>query len=330
MRVSTKRSTVPANFHFYDLAPAPTDVAREVREGLAQEPKMLPPKLLYDERGAELFVQILEQPEYYVPDRERAIMAEHLPAICAELGERVRILEPGAGDCAKIRPLLGHCSQVEVYVPLEISGEMLQTTAQEVAEAFPEVAVHAVCADYLSGLQWPAELPGAELTTVLFMPGSSIGNYPREEAQAVLRWFRQLVGPQGKLLIGVDTLKSPELLIPAYDDAAGVTAAFSMNVLHRLRNELGIDLDPNDFHHEAIFNEAKSCIEMRVVADRHVRFRFEGRTYDIPAGDYIHTESSYKYPPEAFGELAHKAGFGHQRVWTDPEEMFAVHLFDAK
>jgi dimethylhistidine N-methyltransferase len=206
---------------------------------------------------------------------------------------------------------------------------MLRSTAGEVAERYPEIQVTAVCADYLSGFHLSEAELSDRRTNVLFFPGSSIGNYTREKAGQVLAQFRKIVGPAGKLLIGVDLLKDTDILIPAYSDAAGVTAAFSLNVLDRLRRELGSDVDPRLFRHKAYFNAEAGCIEMRLLATEDLSFSVGDATYTMNEGDHIHTESSHKYRLEDFQAIASHAGFGNPRVWTDRNGYFSVQLFDA-
>jgi dimethylhistidine N-methyltransferase len=326
---TAKQTTNIANFHFYDFQPQADDLAEDAIRGLSQQPKALPPKLLYDDKGAELFVRIVQQPEYYIPQLEQHILAAHLPEINELLGEQIDLIEPGAGDCMKVRQLLANNDQIRSYVPLEISGPILHDTARDVARQYPGVDVHAVAADYLNGFRLPATVSPRGSNRVIFFPGSSIGNYPPEGSLAVLRSLHELLEGQGHLLIGVDTRKDPAKLLAAYNDAAGITAAFELNVIDHLDRELGLGISSNDFTYEPCWNEAAGCIEMRIAARYPLQFTIRGHRFRLSQGETIYTESSYKYPPAAFCELAQQAGFRGHRVWTDAQGHYAVHYFEA-
>mgnify|MGYP006266168201 CR=1 FL=1 len=315
------------NFQFTDLKPEQPDPQIEILAGLQAHPKYILPKYFYNERGAELFVEIVQQPEYYPPDVEAKIIGSQMAEIRRAAGEQVRIIEPGAGDCQKIRQLLKGMPEAVAYVPIEISAGMLETTARDVARDFPLVNVHAVAADYTKPMQLPADALEAPLQNIVFFPGSSIGNYPPARAVEILKLFRALAGNGGKLLIGVDLKKDPAVLEAAYNDAAGITAAFNLNALHNTAELFGTTLPIDKFRHKAFYNEERGRIEMHLEATEQVSFTLNGHPITLAKGETIHTESSNKYTTEEFRQLGEEAGYGHHQVFTDPEALFSVHLF---
>ena len=308
---------------FHDHQPESLSLHDAVVAGLAQEAKAIPPKFFYDERGSELFDQICDQPEYYVPDVERRMLRERAPEIarCAGFG-RV-LIEPGAGNAAKVRLLLEALRPV-AYVPMDISGEYLREAAGQLAEEFPWLPVHAACVDFTHSLPVPDTAPPGP--RLVFFPGSSLGNFDPDAAVDFLHTIRESLEDDGLLLIGVDTKKPKALLDAAYNDAAGVTAEFNLNLLHRIRNELDAECDPRDFDHKAFYDPQAGCIEMHLVSRREQTVRVNGLHFDFRKGESVHTESSYKYSPEEFLRLAARAGLASVRYWLDERQRFAVYL----
>jgi len=298
----------------------------EVLGGLTAEPKTLPPKLFYDATGAELFERITTLPEYYLTRAELEILDARAHEIAALAAPRAVLVEYGSGAGVKVRLLLDAFAAARTplaaYVPIDISREQLADVAAQIAAEYPEVPVHLVCADYTAPLRLP-DLP-QRARRVAFFPGSTIGNFHPTEAAAFLRRVRRTVADDGALVLGVDRRKDAAVLNAAYDDAAGVTAAFNLNMLHRLNRELGADFDVSRFAHRAFFNEAASRVEMHLVSlDRQV-VSVAGARIGFEAGETIWTESSYKYDRDALDLLVTSAGFRIARLWTDSAEQFWV------
>jgi dimethylhistidine N-methyltransferase len=303
----------------------------EVLRGLTAVPKTLPPKLFYDAAGAELFERITELPEYYLTRAELEILREHVRDIASLGGAGCALVEYGSGAGVKVRLLLDAFAQeghpITAYVPIDISREQLVTVASQIAAEYPTLPVHPVCADYTAPLHLP-DLP-QRARRVAFFPGSTIGNFHPTEAAAFLRRVRHTVADDGVLVLGVDRRKDPATLHAAYDDAAGVTAAFNLNMLLRLNRELGADFDLQRFQHRAFFNEEASRVEMHLVSlDRQV-VHVAGERIAFDAGEKIWTESSYKYDRETLDVLVTSAGFRITRLWTDAGERFWVAYLDA-
>jgi dimethylhistidine N-methyltransferase len=314
---------------FHDLTPAEESFRDAVLGGLSRRAKQIPCRFLYDERGSALFEQICELPEYYLTRTEMAILRDYAGEIGALAGRHVQLIEFGSGSSRKVRLLLEALEEPAAYVAIDISREPLRRAAEEVAEDFPEVPVVAICADYLQPLRLP-ELPARGQGRRLgFFPGSTIGNFTPEEAVDFLAGCRRVVGRGGAMVVGVDLKKDPERLDAAYNDSAGVTAAFSLNLLERVNRELDADFDLDRFAHDAFYNEAAGRIEIyiRSLADQIVTVA--GRAIRFAAGERIHIEDSCKYTIAEFQRLAGRAGFRPIRHWTDPAALFSVHLLEA-
>jgi dimethylhistidine N-methyltransferase len=311
--------------HFHDFKPEGLSLHEAVVEGLSRDPKSIPPKFFYDARGSALFDEICRQPEYYPPAVERSMLAELAEEIARHTGQGRVVIEPGAGSAAKVRLLLDALTP-SAYLPMDISCGYLKQSARALVADFPELAVHAVCVDYTHSLPLPGGLPDAP--RLGFFPGSSLGNFEPAEACDFLSMFSRTLGQQGMLLIGVDTKKSHDILDAAYNDAAGVTAAFNLNLLHRMRRELEADVDPDAFTHDAFYNPQAGRIEMHLVSREAQQVRVNGCSFCFEAGERLHTESSYKYAPEEFLLLAESAGFRSRCHWLDPEGLFAIYLLD--
>jgi dimethylhistidine N-methyltransferase len=313
---------VSRSVRFYDYHPAPADMRAEVVEGLSEDQKRIPPKFFYDQRGSRLFDAITELPEYYPTRTEIGILRSHGSEMAELVGRGALLVELGSGSSLKIRLLL-QALEPAVYVPVDISRDHLIASATDLAESFPGLEVHAACADYSGPFELPVPPNGHDLAA--FFPGSSIGNFDPSEARHFLQRIGTLVGPGGKLLVGVDLVKDTGTLQAAYNDAQGVTADFNLNVLRRINRELEGDFDLAAFEHNAFFNADESRIEMHLVSRTDQTVRVAGEDFEFRAGESIHTESSYKYTIDGFQTLAGEAGFEPERCWTDPQRLFSVH-----
>lgn len=310
------------NFELHDLKPAVADFRREVLAGLAATPRRLAPKFFYDAEGSRLFDAITRQPEYYPTRTEIGLLRAHGPEIAERLGRQAALIELGSGSDIKIRSLLDVLRPAE-YLPLDISLSHLRASATGIARDYPQIRVRATCVDYTRAFALPPIAPEAH--RVVFYPGSSVGNFEPADVRDLLRWVAGMVGPGGRLLIGVDLKKGAARLNAAYNDAAGVTAAFNRNVLVRMATELGAQLTVEDFAHHAFYNDALGRIEMHLRAQRATRIEIAGQVFDFAEGEGIHTENSYKYSTEEFGALAATVGFVTEQVWCDAERLFSVH-----
>ena len=311
-----------------DLHPAPADVRRLVIEGLSRSPKQLPAWFLYDAEGSRLFDLICQQPEYSLTATETALLEAQAPAIAAAMGPGT-LLEFGAGSARKVSPLLeaieaaGH---TPAYVALDISAKHLLQACGRLQRRHPAAAIAGICCDY-SQLQALPEHPLLSGSTHLgFFPGSSLGNFEPEAARELLRQFRRLLGPGGTLLIGIDQPKPVARLEAAYNDAAGVSAAFALNLLARLNRELAGDFDPAAFRYQARWIPQASHIEMALVSERAQTVAAAGRRWTFAAGEALITETSAKYAPEAFLALAAAAGWRGAQRWSDPAGDLSLHL----
>ncbi|MBN8895422.1 MAG: L-histidine N(alpha)-methyltransferase [Rhodanobacter sp.] len=303
--------------------PPASELLEVARHGLALKPKRLPSWLFYDQRGSALFEQICEQPEYYLTRCEIALMSEHAADIADSLGSDVRLVEYGSGSGRKTRMLLRHLREPVSYVPVEISPEPLQHSVQRLAQEFPQLPLQPLCADFSKPLRLPIP-PRAPRRTVLYFPGSTIGNFEAHDAVALLRKMRGEMGDAGGLLVGVDLKKDPALIEAAYNDAAGVTAEFTLNMLLRLNREIGSDFDLAAFAHRARYNPMAGRIETQLVSRREQQVAIGRDKVRFGADEAIQVEYSCKYSLEDFAALADKAGLAVQRVWTDSRRMFSV------
>jgi len=300
----------------------------EILEGLLAPQKHLSPKWFYDERGSELFDRICTLPEYYPTRTELSIMSAHLDEVAELVGPRAAVIEFGAGSSLKVRQLLDALDEPAAYVPVEISADYLLKQAEELARDYPDVHIQPVFADFTQPFELPAH-PVTPERNLVFFPGSTIGNFTRAEARNLLGVMRAEAKDDGALLIGVDLQKDPEILHAAYNDSAGVTAEFNLNVLHRLNRELGANFDVDAFRHEAVYDEEKGRIEMRLVSLANHIVTIAGRRIPFRRGEYIITEYSHKYSIEGFQAMARNAGFEPLRVWTDEQGLFSVHYMEA-
>jgi dimethylhistidine N-methyltransferase len=299
----------------------------ELLGGLARKPKHLSSAYLYDERGSCLFDLICELPEYYLTRTETAILTERAAEIASLIGERALLIELGSGASTKTRLLLSALPGIAAYVPVDISRSHLLGAARELRAAYPGLEVLPVCADFTQPFALPRPRLGFE-RVVVFFPGSTIGNFDPPEATALLALMRRIAGPDGGLVIGFDLVKDRERLTRAYNDSAGVTAAFNLNVLERLNRELKASFDLTAFHHDAIWNEAASRIEMHLVSEREQWVLVAGVPIGFGAGEHLVTEHCHKYTLESFDAQARAAGWRAVRGWSDPERSFQVEYLD--
>jgi L-histidine Nalpha-methyltransferase len=312
-----------------DVRPDDTVMLQDVLRGLSQAQKNIPSLYFYDQRGSELFDAITELPEYYLTRTEIAILENHGTEMAAALGPGVRLIELGAGSAVKTHLLLARLEEPAAYVPVDIAREHLLAAAARIAADFPGLEVLPVTADFTEPFDLPEPRHRPVRRNVAFFPGSTIGNFPRAMAASLLRATRSEVGSGGAMLIGVDLEKDRTLLERAYNDSAGVTARFNLNLLARLNRELGADFDVAGFRHEAIWDEAHSRIEMRLVSLRPQTVQIAGRKFGFSAGEILVTEYSHKYSLAAFSDLAQASGFAVAQTWTDPQKLFSVQLLEA-
>ncbi len=298
----------------------------EVLAGLASSPKTLPCKYFYDERGAELFVEICDLEEYYLTRTETAILERRAGEVASAVGAGCLVIELGSGEARKTEILLTALDCPIGYVPVDISSEQLEQTAERIGRIFPELVVHPIAADY--SISWsPGELPEAK-RRLAFFPGSTIGNFGPAEAVVFLSRLADLLGVGGALLIGADLQKDREILEQAYDDSRGVTAAFNLNLLTRINRELAGDFQIEAFKHRAVYNARAGRIEMYLESLKPQTVRVEACAFQLAAGEMICTEHSHKYTLEGFRDLATKAGLTVNRVWTDERQLFSVQLLE--
>ncbi|MFD7430682.1 L-histidine N(alpha)-methyltransferase [Streptomyces sp. NPDC059818] len=302
-----------------------TDAAlrADVLHGLTRQPKTLPPKWFYDARGSELFEEITRLPEYYPTRAEREILIDRADAIAAASGART-LVELGSGSSEKTRHLLDALPRLHTYVPVDVSESALRGAAEALLKERPGLSVHALIADFTGALSLP-ETPGPRLVAFL---GGTIGNLLPQERAAFLASVRSLLSPGDSLLLGTDLVKDEEVLVAAYDDAAGVTAAFNRNVLSVVDRELGADFEPADFEHVARWNPAQEWIEMRLRARRDLTVKIPELDLAVPfeAGEELRTEVSAKFREEGVRDELDRAGLRLAQWWTDAAGRFALSL----
>lgn len=309
-----------------DLEPAQSDFLKETIAGLSSTPRTLPCKFFYDDRGSALFSKICQLPEYYVTRTELKILNEKSAEIASLLGEKIELIGLGTGAGTKTRVLLEKLHEPVAYIPVDISSEQLRQSTALFQQLFPQLQILPVSADYLQ----PVALPTAARTAarkIVYFPGSTIGNFEPRTALDFLRRINRVCGEAGGLLIAVDLQKDQDILEGAYNDEQGVTAQFNLNLLARANDELGADFDLERWEHRAIYNSTEGRIEMHLVSQRDQNVHVANREFHFQAGEAIITEFSYKYTPEGFSALAHKAGFKFEKMWTDDARLFGVFYF---
>jgi dimethylhistidine N-methyltransferase len=297
----------------------------EILAGFREEPKRISPKYFYDERGSRLFDEICGLPEYYPTRTEHQIMQQNLLEIADLVGPRAAVIEFGAGSNVKARQLLRKLHAPTAYVPVEISGEYLADQAQELQQEFPELSIKPVVADFTKPFDLPAH-PADPLRNLIFFPGSTIGNFTRQEAKNLLEVMRCEAKPDGALLIGVDLIKDIDVVLPAYNDSQGVTADFNLNALRHLNNGIGTSFEVDNFEHDAVYDYYNHRVEMRLVSLKRHTVEVPGATITFDKGEHIVTEYSHKYSVESFRTLATQAGWSCDSTWIDQNRLFSVHF----
>ena len=327
------RAPLPAPLRRGELPRTPgSDRTRQellaiVRDGLGAVPYSLPCKLFYDARGSQLFDQICDQPEYYLTRAETEILKTRGGEIAQALGPDVVLTELGSGSSSKTPLLIAAMDRLRSYVPIDISAEHLRQAARTLRTRFPGLPVNEIVADYGDGL--PVDDIAAQLPRgrrVVFFSGSSIGNFEPRQATVLLRDMARLAGRDGQVLVAADLVKPRAILEAAYNDAAGITAEFNRNAIAHLQHELGLDIDPQAFAHQAVWQEKHQRIEMRLVVTRAQRFSAGGTTVHLVRGATIVTEHCHKYSVQSFAALAQAAGLQVDAVWTDKKKRFSLNL----
>ncbi len=302
---------------------------QDVVDGLRSTPRRLHCKYFYDATGSRLFEQICELPEYYLTRAELEIMNQSAGEMSGWMGPEIRLIEFGSGSSVKTRILLDALEDPSVYIPVDISRRHLLAASSQLAADYPGVQVLPLVADYSEPLVLP-ESPTSYRRTIAYFPGSTIGNMNDTEARGFLKAVRALVGEEGALLIGMDLVKDPAILKAAYDDAAGLTAAFNLNLLERMRRELGADLEPARFAHEVRYNADRQRIELYLRSKQTHKISVGGETVELAEGELIHTENCHKYTIRKARHLAAQSGFLCRATWLDAEDYFSVQYWQAR
>jgi dimethylhistidine N-methyltransferase len=311
-----------------NVGPASEQFRSDVLRGLRRRHKTLPCKYFYDAAGSRLFDAICGLPEYYPTRTELAILRAHADDMAQWLGPKVALIEYGSGSSVKTRLVLEALDHPAAYLPVDISGEHLHSAARQLAIDYPQLIVRPVCADFTRPIQLPDELPSG-VRRIVYFPGSTIGNFSPRMAVKLLRGMARLAGLDGGVLLGADLKKSPRVLEAAYDDAAGVTAQFNLNLLARINRELGGNFDLKSFRHHALYQPRFGRIEMHLISTRQQRVRIAGELFEFAEGESIHTENSYKYTIAGLTRMAKRAGLRPRATWSDPRRWFSVLLLSA-
>ncbi len=307
-------------------SPESVEFLADVIAGLSSNPRTIPCKYFYDERGAELFQKICELPEYYVTRTEIDILDRSRADIASQLGPDIELIGLGTGAGTKTRILIGALENPAVYIPVDISEKQLRESSALFRKIFRNLEILPVCADYLQSVVLPA--PSRKpARNIVYFPGSTIGNFEPAEAVQFLHRIANVCRGGGGLLIGVDLKKNRQVLEAAYNDSAGVTAQFNLNLLQRINRELGADFDLDQWRHRAIYNSDAGRIEMHLISETDQLVHLNGKKFHFGHGEKIVTEYSYKYAPDEFAAFAAKAGFKFVRMWSDAAGLFGVFYF---
>ena len=298
----------------------------DVLAGLGATPKRIQAKYFYDGAGSQLFERITEQPEYYPTRSEMRILSEQGADFAKLIPEGAALVEFGSGSSKKARIMLKAAPKLAAYVPVDICGEMIEQEAIDLRPDFPGLKVLPVTADITKPFELPEEAKAAPVR-VGFFPGSTIGNFEPHEAAAFLRNAAQILGKGALMIVGADLIKPADTLNAAYNDAAGVTARFNLNLLVRINRELRGDFKLDTFEHHAFYNRERHRIEMHLASLKRQRVKVAGESFDFRAGETIHTENSYKYSVESLGALARGVGWLPVGAWTDPDKFFSIQAF---
>ena len=305
-----------------DYFPPRAEMQADILNGLFRPQKEISPKYFYDARGSQLFDDITQLPEYYLTRTERGIMKASVADMARRIGPNAAVIEFGSGSGNKIRLLLDELDEPVACVAVEISRDHLLDSTQSLASNYPQLQTIAICADFTQPFELPP-IPGAQRNLVFF-PGSTIGNFPPEDAVSLLQVMNHAAGENGALLIGADLVKDSTILEAAYNDSAGVTAEFNLNLLAHINRELQADFVADEFRHLAVYNKEAQRIEMYLISQREQMIQVGGEQIQIECGERILTEYAYKYELESFARLAARAGFRVEQVWTDPRQHFSV------
>lgn len=292
--------------------------------GLSRTPKVLAPKYFYDDEGAKLFEAITETPEYYVTRAETALLERHSAEIAAMAGQNASMIEPGSGAGQKARILLRAFDRSTEYILFDISRTQLEKVGAEMSSLFPDMSIGAVAGDFTQPMPQPSEVFHGQGKRICFFPGGTLGNFEPEGQRALLENFRTLLRPGDALLLGVDRIKDAAILDAAYNDASGLTAAFNLNVLHRMQRDLGAEVDVESFRHRAFFVPSRARIEMHLLAIADTRIVLEGEVFPVVKGESIHTENSYKFDEPRLEALAGDTGFQIEKVWGSQADAFML------
>jgi dimethylhistidine N-methyltransferase len=301
--------------------PSGTPFSADVIRGLKSIPKTIPPKYFYDSAGCALFERITELPDYYLARCELEILQQNAGAMAEIIPPGSALVEFGSGSSRKTRILLAAAPQLAAYIPVDICGAMLEQEAALLRDEFPQLNVSPITADFTKPFDLPADTPASRIG---FFPGSTIGNFEPHEAATFLRHAGKMLGPGAIFIVGIDLVKDPDVLHAAYNDAAGITEQFNLNLLVRINRELDANFNIDSFEHHAFYNRERHRIEMHLASSKRQKVRVRGETIDFRAGETIHTESSYKYSIDSFGALARGTGWTPHAAWTDPNRYFCV------
>lgn len=311
----------------YEAPRHEADFKGDVLKGLSSDPKAIPPKYFYDEIGAELFEDITHTPEYYPTQAELSLLDRHAKAIAKRLGEGSVIMEPGSGAGRKVRPLIDAMVDLAGYIAFDISREQLEAVGAQIAGDYPNLTVGAVAGDFTTRAPFEAEECEAfpdSARRIVFFPGSTLGNFEPDEQVALLTLFRKNLRPGDGVLIGVDRIKNAAILDAAYDDAGGATAAFNLNLLVRMKRELGAEVEVGDFRHRAFYNPSLARVEIYLQAVRDTEIVVAGERFALKRGETIHTENSHKFNRARVSKLAEAAGLHLSEVWGEEADGFML------
>ncbi len=302
---------------------------KEIISGLRQEEKTISPKYFYDERGSQLFDEITRLPEYYLTDAEIDIMRANIGEMVSLIGKQASLIEFGSGSSYKTRVLLQNLDELAAYVPVDVSEEHLLASAAEIRSEFPHIDVLPVVADFTRqfDLPTPTVMP---IRNIVYFPGSTIGNFEREDALELLRVMHHEAKEGGALLIGVDLQKDPRIIEAAYNDSAGVTAEFNTNILKHLNNDYDADFDVDAFTHDAEYDEDEGRVVIRLISEKEQTASVGKENFHFEEGESILTEYSHKYTLEDFASMAESVGFEVAKVWTDAGELFSVQFLNRR
>ena len=295
----------------------------EIVDGLSAAQKQISPKYFYDERGSQLFDEITRLPEYYLTNTELGIMRDNIAEMVELVGKQASLIEFGSGSSLKTRILLEHLSELAAYVPVDISDDHLHASANEIRGEFPHIDVLPVVADFTKQFELPTPMV-MPLRNVVYFPGSTIGNFEHDMAMDLLRVMYHEAGKNGALLIGVDLQKDPNIIENAYNDSAGITAKFNLNMLQHLNRDYGANFDVDEFAHSANYDPDEGRVVIELISQSDQTFEIADTAFEIADGEAILTEYSHKYSLDGFAAMANAAGFTVEKVWTDSERLFSV------